>query len=139
MEVATRRVHFAGLSTNPDEDWKLQIARNVTDAGQGFLFGKKYLLMDRDSKYSEAFRITLEEGGAEPVNSDSSGLRSRSGSNIRAPLFAAIPLAGTAKEGVLLQPCVVVTGIFADHDGHDAYSRSGFNYFDGVPYTSTST
>jgi putative transposase len=67
MEIATRRVHFAGLSTNPDEDWMLQIARNVTDAGQGFLFGKKYLLMDRDSKYSEAFRITLEEGGTELV------------------------------------------------------------------------
>jgi putative transposase len=67
MELATRRVHFAGLSTNPDEGWMLQIARNVTDAEQGFLFGKKYLLMDRDSKYSEAFRITLEEGGVEPV------------------------------------------------------------------------
>jgi len=41
--------------------------RNVTDAEQGFLGGKRYLLMDRDSKFSEAFRIALEVGGVEPV------------------------------------------------------------------------
>ena len=34
----------------------LQIARNLTDAEEGFLRGKKYLLMDRDTKFSEAFR-----------------------------------------------------------------------------------
>jgi hypothetical protein len=65
--AVTRRVHFAGVSTNPDEGWMLQIARNVADAEQGFLRGKRYLLMDRDAKFSEAFRITLEEGGVEPV------------------------------------------------------------------------
>jgi putative transposase len=67
MDLATRRVHFAGLSTNPDEGRMLQVARNVTDAEQGFMGGKRYLLMDRDSKFSEAFRITLEAGGVEPV------------------------------------------------------------------------
>jgi putative transposase len=67
MEVATRRVHLAGLTANPNEGRMLQVARNVTDAEQGFLCGKKYLLMDRDAKFSEAFRVTLEEGGVEPV------------------------------------------------------------------------
>jgi putative transposase len=68
MELATRRVHLAGLTANPDEAWMPQVARNVTDAEQGFLCGKRYLLMDRDAKFSEAFRITLEEGGVEPVH-----------------------------------------------------------------------
>ena len=54
MELATRRVHFAGLATNPDEGWMLQIARNVTDAEEGFLRGKKYLLTDRDAKFSRS-------------------------------------------------------------------------------------
>lgn len=67
MELATRRVHFAGPTTNPHEGWMLQVARNVTDAEDGFLRGKRYLLMDRDAKFSEAFRITLKEGGVEPV------------------------------------------------------------------------
>ena len=67
MELATRRVHLAGLTPNPDEAWMLQVARNVTDAEEGFLRGKKYLLMDRDGKFSEAFRATLEQAGVEAV------------------------------------------------------------------------
>jgi putative transposase len=67
MELATRRVHFAGHTTNPDEAWLLQIARNVTDAEEGFLRGKRYILMDRDTKFSEVFRNTLEDGGAKTV------------------------------------------------------------------------
>jgi transposase InsO family protein len=63
MELATRRVHFAGSTVNPDEPWMLQIARNFSDAEDGFLRGKKYLLMDRDAKFSEAFRATLEQVG----------------------------------------------------------------------------
>ena len=31
MEVATRRVHFAGCTTNPDEPWMKQIAREFTN------------------------------------------------------------------------------------------------------------
>ena len=67
MELATRRVHFAGLTANPDEGWMLQVARNVTDAEIGFLRGSRYLLMDRDAKLSEAFRATLEQAGVEAV------------------------------------------------------------------------
>ena len=67
MELATRRVRLAGLTANPDEAWLLQVARNVTDAEEGFLRGKKYLLMDRDAKFSEEFRMTLEQGGVQAV------------------------------------------------------------------------
>jgi transposase InsO family protein len=67
MDLATRRVHFAGLTANPDEGWMLQIARNLTDAEQGFLRGRKYLLMDRDTKFSEAFRAILEQAGVKAV------------------------------------------------------------------------
>jgi len=67
MELATRRVHFAGLTAHPDENWLLQVARNVTDAEEGFLRGKRYLLMDRDTKFSLAFRDTLEAVGVKPV------------------------------------------------------------------------
>ena len=67
MELATRRVHFAGSAANPDEPWMLQVFRNLTDAEDGFLRGKKYLLMDRDTKFSEAFRVTLEQAGVKAV------------------------------------------------------------------------
>jgi putative transposase len=39
-----------------------QIARNVTELNEGFLRGKRYLILDRDTKYCEAFRsIPLRE------------------------------------------------------------------------------
>jgi transposase InsO family protein len=67
MELATRRVHCAGISPNPDEIWMKQVARNVTAMDGGFLAGKRYLLMDRDSKFSAAFRQVLSDAGTEPV------------------------------------------------------------------------
>ena len=67
MELATRRVHLAGLTMHPDEEWLLQVARNMTDAEVGFVRGKRYLLKDRDSKISELFRGTLRAVGVKPV------------------------------------------------------------------------
>ena len=60
MELATRRVYLAGSTANPDEPWMLQIARNVSDAEDGFLRDKRCLLMDRDTKFSKEFRDIIE-------------------------------------------------------------------------------
>ena len=67
MEVATRRVHFAGCTPNPDDLWMMQIARNLTDAEDGFLWGKRYVLMDRDGKFSPAFQGILKSVDVNPV------------------------------------------------------------------------
>jgi len=67
MEVATRGVHFAGCTVNPSEPWMKQIAKNLTDAMDGYLLGKRYLIMDRDTKFSDAFRKILEDEGVESV------------------------------------------------------------------------
>ncbi len=40
-----------------------QMARNLVDAVDGFLVGKRYVLIDRDPLYTEAFRRILGEGG----------------------------------------------------------------------------
>jgi putative transposase len=67
MELKTRRVHFAGCTVNPHDKWMKQIAFNLTDFEDGFLKDKTHLLMDRDTKFSEAFRSILEQSGVEPV------------------------------------------------------------------------
>src|SRR5438309_4789383 len=67
MELATRRVHGAGITPNPDEIWMKQVARNLAAAGDGFLAAKRYILMDRDSKFSAAFRQVLSDAGTAPV------------------------------------------------------------------------
>ena len=44
-----------------------QAARNLTDCLDGFLRFKRYLLMDRDSKFTAQFRRILEGIGVQPV------------------------------------------------------------------------
>ena len=67
MEVATRRVYFAGCTPNPTEPWMKQVARNLVDCEEGFLNGKRYLIMDRDSKFTDRFRGILDGEGVEAV------------------------------------------------------------------------
>ncbi len=67
MEVATRRVHLAGCTTSPDDKWMKQVSRNLTASGDGFLVGTRYLLMDRDTNFSPAFRSLLEGAGVKEV------------------------------------------------------------------------
>jgi putative transposase len=44
-----------------------QIARNVTMEGCGALQGCRYLLHDRDSKYTQSFRAIIASGQVEPL------------------------------------------------------------------------
>lgn len=65
MELATRRVHVGGTTTNPTSAWMEQIARNGTDCEVGFLRGKRYLIVDRDSVFAPRFKTTLGGAGVE--------------------------------------------------------------------------
>jgi hypothetical protein len=55
IDLASRRVELAGIVRQPHEAWMLQVARNLTDAVDGFLVGKRYLIMDRDPLFTHAF------------------------------------------------------------------------------------
>jgi len=48
IELSTRRVQIAGISAAANGLWMSQIARNLTDADDGLLKGKRYLINDRD-------------------------------------------------------------------------------------------
>jgi hypothetical protein len=50
IELATRRIQIAGITPGPNEPWMMQIGRNLTDAFDGFLVGKKLLIIDRGSR-----------------------------------------------------------------------------------------
>jgi putative transposase len=67
IHLKTRRVEVAAITRHPTEEWMAQIARNVTMEGVGFLAGMKYLLRDRDTKFSEHFRRMIQDGGVRPV------------------------------------------------------------------------
>jgi hypothetical protein len=65
ISLADRMVHIAGMTTQPDESWMLQVGRNLTDAEGGALATKRYRIIDRDTKYSERFRAPMEQGAME--------------------------------------------------------------------------
>jgi len=44
-----------------------QMARNLLDADEGFLCGKRYLILDRDPLYTREFRQMLRGAGVKPL------------------------------------------------------------------------
>src|ERR1700688_5023289 len=60
IHLESRRVDIAGITVHPDEPWMKQIARNVTMEGCGILRDCRYLLHDRDTKYTQSFRAIIE-------------------------------------------------------------------------------
>jgi putative transposase len=68
MELATRKVLFAPTKLQPDGKYMRQVVRIQTDSEDGFLYGKPYLIHDRDPLYrTEGFHETLKSSGIEPV------------------------------------------------------------------------
>jgi putative transposase len=67
IELATRRVHVAGITPHPTAAFMQQCARQLTDPCDGFLRGKRYLIHDRDTKFTQAFDALLKDSGVEPI------------------------------------------------------------------------
>jgi hypothetical protein len=63
IDIASRSVHIAGITPHPDNRWMTQIARNITVVDDGFLSGTRYLILDRDGKYTHEFRNALNREG----------------------------------------------------------------------------
>jgi putative transposase len=67
MELATRRVQITGITPHPTAAFMQQCARQLTDPSDGFLLGKRYLIHDRDTKYTPAFDGLMKASGVEPI------------------------------------------------------------------------
>jgi transposase InsO family protein len=67
IHLSTRSVHIAGVTTTPNGAFMKQVVRNLTDVEDGFLLNKAFLIMDRDTKYTEDFRDFLDREGVKPV------------------------------------------------------------------------
>ena len=67
MELATRRVEIAGITPHPTTVFMQQCARQLTDPFEGFLVGKRYLIHDRDTKFTPAFDGLLKDSDVEPI------------------------------------------------------------------------
>jgi transposase InsO family protein len=67
IDLSSRRVEIAGLSRQANGLWMSQAARNLCDAAEGFLVGKRYLIHDRDPLFTVEFLEALAASGIQPV------------------------------------------------------------------------
>ena len=67
IEHGSRVVHIAGSTPNPDGRFMAQIARNLTDCRDGLFLEKRFLIIDRDSKFSKKFKAILEDAGVKII------------------------------------------------------------------------
>jgi hypothetical protein len=67
VEVATRRVHLAGLTRRPSGAWVVQQARNLLMRLNQQTDPLRFLLRDRDSKFTAAFDAVFTAVGIEVI------------------------------------------------------------------------
>ncbi len=66
IDVFTRKVKITHIGCQYSGDLMVQIGRHLTDGFDGFLKGKKYLIHDRDTLFTEKFRNLLRSAGTTP-------------------------------------------------------------------------
>ena len=67
IELSSRKVHIAGITPGPDSAFMMQIGRNLTDPMDGFLLGKRFLVLDRDKKFTAKFRELVDDSGTRVI------------------------------------------------------------------------
>jgi putative transposase len=67
IHLESHRMAVAGITVHPNEAWMKQMARNATMDEYGALLGCRYLLHDRDTKFTRSFRAIVASGKVEPI------------------------------------------------------------------------
>jgi hypothetical protein len=65
IELDSRRVHLAGVTANPDGGWVTQQARNLLLVLEARGRRVRFLLRDRDARFSRSFNEVSRSVGGE--------------------------------------------------------------------------
>jgi putative transposase len=68
VELASRRVHLAGCTANPTGVWVIQQARQITWTLREQPTPLRFLIRDRDSKFTRDFDTVLRSEGIEIIH-----------------------------------------------------------------------
>ena len=67
IEIGTRRVHLAGITRYPNQRWVELRTREVLDKMEDGGFHPRYMIRDRDGKFSEDYDKQMKDAGIEVV------------------------------------------------------------------------
>lgn len=67
IHLKTRRVHVLGMTTNPNNEWMKQQARNLCVFFADGKIPPKYIIYDADTKFTRDFRKLLKQNGIKAV------------------------------------------------------------------------
>jgi transposase len=85
IELATRRVHLAGITTNPDGRWVTQQARNLLMQLDDQGVRPRFLIRDRDSKFSRDFDEVFRSEGISVIKAPVRAPKARARMKRRSP------------------------------------------------------
>jgi putative transposase len=85
IELGSRRVHMAGCTANPTGDWVVQQARQFTWTLQERRSSFRFLIRDRDSKFTRDFDAVFASEGIKIIKTPVRRRRTRSPSASFAP------------------------------------------------------
>ena len=94
IELGSRRVHLAGCTANPTGAWVTQQARQFTWTLQERTGSFRFLIRDRDSKFTRDFDTVFK-----PKGSRSSRRRYKRRRRTRSPSASSAPSAPSASTG----------------------------------------
>jgi transposase InsO family protein len=67
IDLQTRRIEIVGIASQPNGEWMKKIARNHTDADDGFLNETRYLIHDRDPLFTQAIGEIIKSSSVKAV------------------------------------------------------------------------
>ena len=67
IHLESRKVDIAGITVHPNEQWMQQMARNATMEECGAVRDCRFLLHDRNTKYTHSFQAIIVSGQVKPL------------------------------------------------------------------------
>ena len=126
IELATRRVRLAGITANPDGRWVAQQARNLLMRLDDENARPRFLIRDRDSKFTREFDEVFRSEGIRVIKAPVRAPKARAHAerwvgSVRRECLDRLLILGRLTSTTSLRP----TSLITTSTGHTARSGSG--------------